>query len=129
MINITLEQLINSTDGLKELSQKQLKARSAYAVGKIIKAADAEMSAFNEARMELIRKYGEKREDGELNSDENGNVRILPESLNEFNKELDDLLKTQIEINANKIKIDDISDIEFTAAEMAQIDEFIEIDE
>jgi hypothetical protein len=129
MISITLEQLINSTDGLKGLSQKQLKARSAYAVSKILKAADAEMNTFNETRMELIKKYGEKGEDGELKSDENGNVRILPESLNDFNKELQELLKTPVEINANKIRMEDIGDVEFTPAEMAQLDEFIEFDE
>lgn len=129
MISITLEQLINSTDGLKGLSQKSLKARSAYAVSKIIKAADAEMTTFNETRMELIKKYGEKGEDGELKSDENGNVRILPESLNDFNKELQELLKAPVEINANKIRMEDIGDVEFTPAEMAQLDEFIEFDE
>ena len=129
MIRITLEQLINSTDGLKGLSQKSLKARSAYAVSKIIKAADAEMTTFNETRMELIKKYGEKGEDGEVKSDENGNVRILPESLNDFNKELQELLKTPVEINANKIRMEDIDNVEFTPAEMAQLDEFIEFDE
>lgn len=129
MITITLEQLINSTDGLKGLSQKPLKARSAYAVSKILKAADAEMSSFNETRMDLIKKYGEKGEDGELKSDENGNVRILPESLETFNKELQDLLKTEVEISASKIRIEDIDDVEFTAAEMAQLDDFIEFDE
>ena len=129
MITITLEQLINSTDGLKGLSQKPLKARSAYAVSKILKAADAEMTSFNETRMELIKKYGEKGEDGELKSDENGNVHILPESLETFNKELQDLLKTEVEISASKIRIEDIDDVEFTAAEMAQLDDFIEFDE
>ena len=129
MITITLEQLINSTDGLKGLSQKPLKARSAYAVSKILNAADAEMSSFNETRMDLIRKYGEKGEDGELKSDENGNVRIMPESLETFNKELQDLLKTEVEISASKIRIEDIDDVDFTAAEMAQLDDFIEFDE
>ena len=79
--------------------------------------------------MNLIKQYGEKDETGELKSDENGNVRIPPEVLTDFNKELQELLATEIEINANKIRIDDISDVEFTAAEMAQLDDFIEFDE
>lgn len=128
MIDIKLEQLINSTESLKSLSQKPLKARSAYAVSKILKAADEEMVAFNETRMNLIRKYGEKDDNGELKSDENGNVHILADSLDTFNQELRELMDTQIEINANKIKIDDIGDVEFTPAEMAQLDEFIEFE-
>ena len=128
MIEIKLEQLINSAESLKSLSQKSLKARSAYAVSKILKAADEEMTAFNEARMNLIRKYGEKDDNGELKSDENGNVHIIADSLNTFNQELRDLMDTQIEINANKIQINDIGDVEFTPAEMAQLDEFIEFE-
>lgn len=129
MISITLEQLVNSTDGLKGLSQKTLKARPAYAIAKILKAAEAEITSFNDARMNLIKQYGEKDETGELKSDENGNVHIPSEVLADFNKELQELLATEIEINANKIRIDDIGDVEFTAAEMAQLDDFIEFDE
>ena len=129
MIKVRLEDLVNATDGLKGLSQKQLKARCAYAVGKILKSADAEIQSFNETRMELIKKYGEKDENGELKTEENGNVRIPPEGLNDFSKELRELLDTEIEISANKIKMDDIGEVEFTPAEMAQLENFIEFDE
>lgn len=129
MIKVKLEDLVNATDGLKGLSQKQLKARCAYAVGKILKSADAEIQSFNETRMELIKKYGEKDENGELKTEENGNVRIPPEGLNDFSKELRELLDTEIEISANKIKMDDIGEVEFTPAEMAQLENFIEFDE
>ena len=113
----------------KGLSQKQLKARSAYTIAKILKAADAEMETFNNSRVDLIKKYGEKKEDGELNTDENGNVRILPEALESFNTELKELLDTSVEINANKVKIEDLGDVEFTPAEIAQLDAFIDFDE
>lgn len=129
MIKVKLEDLVNATDGLKGLSQKQLKARCAYAVGKILKSADAEIQSFNETRMELIKKYGEKDENGELKTEENGNVRIPPEGLNDFSKELRELLDTEVEISANKIKMDDIGEVEFTPAEMAQLENFIEFDE
>lgn len=129
MIKVKLEDLVNATDGLKGLSQKQLKARCAYAVGKILKSADTEIQSFNETRMELIKKYGEKDENGELKTEENGNVRIPPEGLNDFSKELRELLDTEVEISANKIKMDDLGEVEFTPAEMAQLENFIELDE
>ena len=128
MITLTLEQLINSTEALRSLSQKPLKARCAYAVGKILRAADAEMTSFNETRKELIDKYGEKDEKGILKEDENGNVHIIMEKLNDFNTELQELLATTIEINANKISIDDIGEIEFTPAEITQLEDFIEFE-
>jgi hypothetical protein len=129
MINVKLEELVNATEGLKGLSQKQLKARCAYAVGKILKSADAEIQSFNETRMELIKKYGEKDEKGELKTEENGNVRIPAEQMEAFSRELRELLDTNVEISANKIKMDDIGEVEFTPAEMAQLENFIEFDE
>jgi hypothetical protein len=43
-----------------------LRARPALAVAKILKAADAEMTTFNETRLNLIKKYGDKDENGEV---------------------------------------------------------------
>ena len=129
MISITLEQLVNSSEALKALSNKPLKARSAYAVARILKAADQEMTNFNDTRMELIKKYGVKDETGELKLDDNGNAQIDHDSLSTFNTEFRELLQSQIEINANKIKIGDLGDIDFTPSEMAQLEDFIEFEE
>jgi hypothetical protein len=46
-----------------------------------------------------------------------------------FSRELRELLDTNVEISANKIKMDDIGEVEFTPAEMAQLENFIEFDE
>lgn len=129
MITLTLEQLINSTEGLKGLGQKQLKARCAYTVGKLMKQAENEITSFNEARADLIKKYGEKDVNGELVTAENGNVKIPNEVLADFNKEFKELLDTEIEINSNKIQMADLENVNFTPAEMAQLDEFIEFEE
>ena len=129
MINVTLEQLLNSSEGLKGLSQKQLKARCAYTVGKLLKNIDGELTTFNEARMNLITKYGEKDENNELIKDEKDNVHILPENIALFNKELQELLNTSVELNNNKIKISDIDSIEFTPTEMSQLEPFIDLEE
>ena len=129
MITITLEELVNCADGLKSLSQKQLKARPAYTVGKLLKAVDAEMNEFNTARMNLIKKYGDKDNNNELITDENGNVHIPNEAINTFNQELQELLGASIELNVNKIKLNDIGEVDFTPGEMAQLDPFIELDD
>ena len=129
MITIKLETLINGAESLRALSQKPLKARCAYAVSKILKAAETEMANFNEARMNLIRKYGEKDENDELVTDENGNAHVIPENIEEFTKELNDVLDSDVDINANKVRIDDLDDVKFTPTEMVQLDEFIEFGE
>ena len=129
MIQLLLRDIINSSDGLTVLGQRHLKAKTAYTVGKILKAVETEMSGFEQARMDLIKKYGLKDENGELIEDENHNLHIAPENLQVFNTELTELMNTSVEIMANKIPIDDLGDIEFTPVEMAQLESFIEFDE
>ena len=128
MIEVTLKELINGSETLKNLSQKPLKARTAYAVGKILKSVDVEISSFNDARMDLIRKYSEKDENGEVITDENNNVHIEPEHLKDFNKELQDLLDAPVELVVNKINVDELGDVEFTPVEISLLEKFIEFE-
>jgi len=79
--------------------------------------------------MNLIKKYGEKDEAGELVTDDSGNCKIPNESLAMFSSELNELIDTEIEINANKIAIDSLDDKEFTPAEMSQLEVFIDFGE
>lgn len=129
MIKLTIADLVNSTEALQKLAGMELKAKLAFQVSRVLKAADKEIQAFNETRMSLIKKNGEKDENGELITDENGNCKIPPENIEEFSKELNDLLKDEVEINANKLKIDDLGEIEFTPAEITQLEAFVDFGE
>ena len=78
--------------------------------------------------MNLIKKYGEKDENGELITDDKGNCKIL-NGLDEFSNELNELITAEVEINANKISIDNLADKEFTPLEMSQLEPFIDFGE
>lgn len=129
MIKVKISDLLNGTDALKKLSETELKAKLAWQVGRLLKAADAEIQSFNEARLNLIKKYGEKDENGELITDENDNCKITQESISDFTNELNELVESEIEINANKINIDSLGDKEFTPSEISQLEVFIDFDE
>lgn len=129
MIKVKISDLLNGTDALKKLSETELKAKLAWQVGRLLKAADAEIQSFNEARLNLIKKYGEKDESGELITDEKDNCKIDQENINDFTSELNELVESEIEINANKISIDSLEDKEFTPSEMSQLEVFIDFGE
>ena len=129
MIKVKISDLLNSTEALQKLAGTELKAKLAWQVGRILKSADAEIQSFNDTRMNLIKKYGEKDEAGELVTDDNGNCKIPNESLAMFSSELNELVDAEIEINANKIAIDSLDDKEFTPAEMSQLEVFIDFGE
>ena len=129
MIKVKISDLLNSTEALQKLAGTELKAKLAWQVGRILKSADTEIQSFNDTRMNLIKKYGEKDEAGELVTDDSGNCKIPNESLAMFSSELNELIDTEIEINANKIAIDSLDDKEFTPAEMSQLEVFIDFGE
>ena len=127
MINVKISDLLNSTDTLQKLSQKDFKAKLAWSIARLLKAAEGEIQSFNDTRMNLIKKYGEKDENGELITDEKGNCKIVNESMNEFSTELNDLINSEVEINANKIDIGLLEDLEFTPSDMAVLEPFVEM--
>ena len=129
MIKVKINDLLNSTEALQKLAGTELKAKLSWQVSRILKAADAEIQSFNETRMNVIKKYGEKDENGELVTDENQNCKIAEGNVAEFSNELNELMMSEVEINANKLDINSLEDKEFTPAEMAQLEIFIDFHE
>ena len=129
MIKVKISDLLNSTEALQKLSKTDLKAKLAWQVSRLLKSADKEIQEFNETRMKLIQKYGEKDENSELVTDENGNCKITPDSIESFSNELNDLVISEVELNANKIRIDDLNEVNFTPAEMNVLETFIDFGE
>lgn len=128
MITLKLEDLVNSTEALQKLSNTSLKARPAFTVSKMLKEAEKELANFNEVRMNLINKYGEKDEEGKLITDANDNCKITAEHINDFSNELQELVATTIEINANKLTLEDLGNADFTPSEIAALEPFVDIE-
>lgn len=129
MITVKIADLLNSTDVLQKLAQKDFKAKLAWSIARLLRTAEEEIKNFNETRMNLITKYGEKDDNGELITDDNGNCKIVPESIVNFSNELEDLLQTEVEINANKIDIEQIENLNFTPSEISVLEPFIDMGE
>lgn len=129
MITITINDLLNSVETLQKIAQKDFKAKLAWSIARLLKSAETEIQAFNETRMNLIKKYGEKDENGELITDEKGNCKIMTENVNAFTEELNELINTEVEINANKIDFNLLENIDFTPSDMTALEPFIEFEE
>ena len=129
MIKVTIADLLNSTDTLQKLSQKDFKAKLAWTIARLLKSAEKEIQQFNDTRMNLIKKYGEKDSDGELVTDDKGNCKIDRENLDSFNNELREVLEAEVELNANKIDMDLLGDVEFTPSDMAVLEPFVQFED
>lgn len=121
MIEITVQEMINSIEVLREIANKKMPAKTAYRFARINKEIERENDVFQETRRDLILKYGEKDEKGKL-KEENGNITIPKEQLADFRKESSELLNTCITINADRLDIEDFGDDMFSPTEIGKIE-------
>jgi len=58
--------------------------------------------------------------------DENNNYKIQKDKITELNQEIEELLNTSIQINADAINMKDIENEDFTPADILLLEPFIE---
>ena len=126
MIEIKLGEIMNSMDTMQKLANVSFKGKTAFQIARILKKLDEEIKTFNDTRSTLIQKYGVKDENGKLIVDEQGNCKLREDGVVDFNKELNELLNTTIEINANKLDVNSLDEGDFTPADMIALEPFIE---
>lgn len=127
-MKLTNRRIVNDANFLGTLNNKQLPIKVSYAISKNISKLESELKIYNKERQKLIDKYCIKNEDGENLIDENNQLKIADEHLDTWNKELNELLDIEIEIDIHKFKLDDLihGNYEMSPAEISLIDYMIE---
>jgi len=124
-MKIKNEVLVNSVQVLSKLNNAELPVKVSYKLAKNIKNIEKELSIYEEEKQKLINKYSEKDEEGKSKVNENGMINIL--DVENWNKDIKELLEIEVEINVEKINIDELakSDLKLTPAELILIDYMI----
>lgn len=126
MITVSVREILNSAEVMQKLSKRQFKGKVAFQIARILRYIDEELKSFNEARSNLIEVYGERDESDNLVMDENNNYKIQKDKITELNQEIEELLNTSIQINADAINMKDIENEDFTPADILLLEPFIE---
>ncbi len=111
-MEINLAVIINSVEILKKLANQPVPAKAAFRIGKVIRAVNQEVEAFEETRHKLFRAYGEEKD---------GQIKVKTEHQEEFFKELNDLLESHVEMEIPELFVDDLEKIDISAAEINAI--------
>jgi hypothetical protein len=111
----------NFNSALSSLMKEALPVKVSYKLVGVTKLLSAEAEKYESLRKELLQKYGLKKEDGELDTDENGNVKFDQEGINKFSTEITEL--HNIEIEVEPIDIDMLgSDVKVSAENLMLLD-------
>lgn len=126
MIELTVQEMLNSFNTLQDLLDKKLPSKTAFTVARIIREIEKESNTFQTARNHLIKLYGEVDKNGNLITDAEGNIQVKNEDIPAFNKEITDLLNTTITLNIDKINITDLNNLDFTPRQFLFLHPFIQ---
>lgn len=124
ILNLSNERIVNTINVLAELNNAKLPIKLAYAITKNINKINSELKAYNEEKAKLIDKYSEKDEEGKLKADEYGNVILKEEHIEDWNRDIKELLSIENEVDIHMIQLDDLlnSNYNISPAELAAID-------
>lgn len=98
----------------------------AYKFNKILKSTEEDIKFFQEKYREILFKYCQKQENGNLFIDEKGNFIVDKENTEAYTKEMNDLLTTKIDIpDTCTFNLDELDNLELTLQEVNALDSLI----
>ena len=126
MIKTTLLEVLETITIMDKIIQQPLQGSLALKVARLAREANKEIETFYEVRYKILNKYCEHTPDGKLMQDENGNAKVKEEFINQCNDELQSLINTVIQINAEPLPCTLLDHLTLTAQEASQIQIFFE---
>lgn len=128
ILNLSNERIVNTINALVKLNNTQLPIKVAYAISKNVNKIESELKVYNTEKAKLVNKYGEKDKEGKLKVGENGNVSLKEEHIEDYNRDIKELLSIENEMDIHMIKLDDLlnSDYNISPSELSAIDFMIE---
>lgn len=124
MIKVTLNDIITNNNLFREIHSKPMPARTAFKVARLIRELDKENEMFDKQRIDIVTRYAKRDENGDM-VEENNQVLIDDDKMQQFQDEFNALLDTEVEVNAEKLDIEDLGDIELTPKQIMNLEKFI----
>lgn len=112
-MEMKIAEALVAREALDKLATKPYNAKLAYRIARMISKLDSELKTFEQKRIELIMKHGEKTEDGKYT--------IKPENMELFSKTLNELLSETITIDRLPLPLAMFEDNPLEAADIMKL--------
>ena len=125
-MTIKIQDILAAKPVLDKLMHSNFSGKKAFTIARMMKKIQAEMELYEESRTNLIQKYAERDEQGELKVDEQGMIHVAPEQIFDCNAELIELAMAEINLDCAAIPYEWLEEVEMTPEEAISIEAFIE---
>ena len=101
------KQILAIYNNIRPIKQKQLPVKIGFAINKNLAAMDDAAKAYEEERMKILDRYGEKDENG-LKKSEDGKEYLLKDK-KAYKEAMDELWEIETDIPIHTVMIDDVA--------------------
>lgn len=124
-MKITNKKMLENAGFLSIIAKKQLPVKVSYAIAKNISKIEKELKIYEEERLKLLEKYAVKDEDGKVVIEKN-KIKIDENKRDSWEKEINELLEIEVDINMHKFKLEYLDNLNMSAEELVLLDYMIE---
>ena len=119
---------ISAINAIQELMSSKLPSKVSWNLSKNFRKLNEAIKDFNACEQRLLKQYAIKDPTGEIKLDERQQFTIMPEFISIFNKERNEYLNYEDDIDIHIIKLSELANVEVSATALYGLDFMIEDD-
>lgn len=104
-MKIKLGEIVSQLENIRNLLENKLPVKVAYRLNKLSKKLDSELKSYNETKNAIVLELAKDLPDPTRITEEN------PVELAEYNKKHKELLEEEVEIDFEKIKVEELGEV------------------
>ena len=118
----------NTFDQLANIKGKRLPVRMSLAIARNYRMLRDICDDIDESRIDIIRRYAEKDESGEVKTNDLGHAVLKNECVDDLSKDMDELYSSDIDIELAQINIEDVEKCDLDKFDSLSVDEMSAIE-
>lgn len=126
-MTVSIYDIISASPIFTKILQHEFTGKQSFMISRVLRALNTETKSFNKIREEVLKKYAETDDVGEMIVSE-GNVKIRDGEMETFQKEINELLYAELDIDVKPIPVDWLDDVKLTPQEMLILEPFISME-
>jgi hypothetical protein len=116
-ITVKVSDIVAAVPTLTKITQQKMSGVAVFELSKSMKLLQAELNAYEETRVALVKQYGEP----DNSEGGNGEVKVTGENMQAFVTDLNKVMATEVELAINPVAIENAATIELTVEEMGAV--------
>lgn len=125
MIKVSMNEVIEASTALAPIMDTNFNGKLSFQVARLARELNKEIVTFDQQKGKLVEQYGERDSNNNLVQDEKGNFIISQDNIEVCREKIEEMLKTEVEINAECISEDLFNEVSLTPAQAMKISSFI----